>query len=254
MEGVIMAYTWGYIKEATLAKLDMTSDDAIALGYMNRFYIYANEAIGQISGAVKSKLEYINFKVVHKDRLLKYLARKYDIKNFDFLKTDKYNYEDLSENLKNCYNEYYSYTFIGDIVKMPDDYIAFAIGSRAYVTRYHYGMTPQGFIVMENFREIADESYLLYGSKTIQFLEPGLYNIPYEARWCMFSSTTPDDEVLDIPSQICDAIPSYIASQIFKVDDEQKAAIMRNEFEILVSRINDNDDTEPEAIIVGGDW
>lgn len=249
-----MAYTWGYIKEATLAKLDMTSEDAISLGYLNRFYIYANEAIGQISGAVKSKLQYFDFKVVHKDRLLKYLSIKYDIKDFEFLKTNKYNFEDLPDNLKNCYNEYYSYTFIGDTISMPADYIAFATGSRSYVTRYHYGMTPKGFVVMEDFREIADESCLLYGSKTIQFREPGYYNIPYEARWYIFSSTTPDEQILDMPSQICDAIPSYVASQIFKIDDEQKASIMRNEFEILVSRINDNDDTEPEAIVVGGDW
>ena len=36
-------------------------------------------------------------------------------------------------------------------------------------------------------------------------------------------------------------IPSYVASQIWKIDDERKAAIFRNEFEILFARINNSD-------------
>jgi hypothetical protein len=246
-------YTWGYIKEATLAKLDVSNTDAVNLGYMNRFYIYANEAIGQISSAVKAKLAYATFKAVHKERLLKYLSRKYQIIDFTFLHTTPYNVEDLPTKFQACLKEYKSYVFVNDVVKMPDDYIAFSLKSKAYVTRYEYYTNFDRFYIEEN-KTVADNDCLLYGSQSVKFIEPGLYEIPYNARWFIFSSTTPDDLEIPVPSMILDALPSYIASQIFKIDDEQKAAIMRNEFEIFVSRINDNDDSEPESIVIGGDW
>ena len=61
----------------------------------------------------------------------------------------------------------------------------------------------------------------------------------YNARWFDFSETIDDNTELDIPDDILDCIPSYIASQCYKVDDEIKAQLYRNEYELQLSRIND---------------
>ena len=51
-------YTWGYIKEATLAKMDLTVQQAIDMGLINKMPFYANEAVTQITAAVKPKRQY----------------------------------------------------------------------------------------------------------------------------------------------------------------------------------------------------
>ena len=48
-------YSWGYIKDATLAKLDLDQDEANVIGLLNRFKFYANEAMTQICSSIKPK-------------------------------------------------------------------------------------------------------------------------------------------------------------------------------------------------------
>ena len=48
-----MRYTWGYIKEATLMKLDMTEQEAEQFNLLRRFPFYANEALTYICSAIK---------------------------------------------------------------------------------------------------------------------------------------------------------------------------------------------------------
>ena len=38
-------YTWGHVKQAALAKLDLTAEEASDIGLINRFPVYANEAM-----------------------------------------------------------------------------------------------------------------------------------------------------------------------------------------------------------------
>lgn len=69
-----------------------------------------------------------------------------------------------------------------------------------------------------------------------------------------FTPTTQDDVELDIPDDILVCLPSYIASQLFKIDDEQKSSIYRNEYEMALARINENDYATNKVINNGGDW
>ena len=48
-------YTWGYIKDVTLAKLDLTEQEAVTQNLLGRFVYYANEAMTQICSSVKPK-------------------------------------------------------------------------------------------------------------------------------------------------------------------------------------------------------
>ena len=80
------------------------------------------------------------------------------------------------------------------------------------------------------------------------------YFISYNARWYTFNKSLPDDEVIDVPNDILECIPSYIASQLFKIDDEQKSAIYRNEYEMAIARINENDYSTNKVFDGRGDW
>ena len=55
--------TWGYIKQATLAKLDLEPGEAEVQNLLGRFYIFANEAMSQICSSIKPKYTYANFVV-----------------------------------------------------------------------------------------------------------------------------------------------------------------------------------------------
>ena len=63
-----------------------------------------------------------------------------------------------------------------------------------------------------------------------------------------------DDELIDVPDDILDSIPSYIASQCFKIDDEYKSSVFRNEYEMFMARINDTNYQNTRTFFVGGDW
>lgn len=252
-------YTWGYIKEAALAKLDKDVEEAVALGYVNRFYVYANEALAQITAAVRPQIKYAKYKVVDRDKFIEYLQKFYKFNNMNFLYTmNAFNYMDYSEDEQKAYAEYKEFVFIGDDVRLPNDYNAMAVNTQASYHKYEYMYDcNSGYytILRHNKRDDASsEQFVLKGDYFIEFLEPGEYSIPYQATWFTFTSMTPDDTELNIPADIVTAIPSYIAAQVFKIDDEQKAAIMLNEFEVAVARINDNTSSEPQNIVVGGDW
>jgi hypothetical protein len=82
----------------------------------------------------------------------------------------------------------------------------------------------------------------------------GTYLIPYNAKWFKFYDTISDDTLIDVPDDILDCIPSYIASQCYKVDDEYKSSVYRNEYEMFLARIDDTDFKSTFDIQIGGDW
>lgn len=59
-------YTWGYIINNCLHKMNMAEDnekEAISLGFLNMFHIYANEAMTQICSAIKPNHKYFEVEV-----------------------------------------------------------------------------------------------------------------------------------------------------------------------------------------------
>jgi hypothetical protein len=59
---------------------------------------------------------------------------------------------------------------------------------------------------------------------------------------------------LDVPRDILDCLPSYIASQCMKIDDEYKASVYRNEYEIFLARIDNTHYKNVKTIEIEGDW
>lgn len=208
------AYTWGYIKSAALAKLDLLEAEANAQRLIDRFYIYANEVITQVCSTIKPKRTFVQFYITDTTKL-------YD---------------------------------------MPLDFIAFGndVCTMEYYTDgknyYTLETIPENSIVWQVKDTATDEDFEYVGFNKIKFLHQGTYNISYNARWYTFSHSMSDAEVLPIPMDILECIPTYIASQCYKIDDETIAGIYRNEYELLFSRIDDTDYSETKTVHVGGGW
>ena len=194
-------YTWGYIKDASLAKLDLEQDEAVELGLLNRFKFYANEVITQVCSSVKPKRSF--FEVI--------------VNN---------------ENL-------------GKLITMPKDFISFS-DDVSTITTIEYGTT----IVCKT----SDEDLIYKGYNQIQCLKQGIYHVAYNARWIKFDEDTSESLELDVPEDILDCIPSYIAHQCYKIDDEYKSSVYRNEYEMFLARIDDTDFKNTGTIKIEGDW
>lgn len=212
MRGEDNMYTWGYIKDVTLMKLDLDEDEANTLNLMKRFKHYANEAITIICSSVKPKKTFATIVVTKDD--------------------------------------------IGKPITIPDkDFISFGDDVNR-ITQTEYNMT----IV----REATDSDFVHCGYNQIIPYVEGTFAISYNTRWITFlfedynedgvDDGQDDDTELDVPADILECLPSYIASQCMKVDDEYKSATLRNDFELMLARIDDTDFKSNKTFFVGGDW
>ena len=60
-------YTWGYIKDVSLSKLDLDENEATVQNLLSRFPFYANEVITQVCSSVKPKYTFVNFVITTSD-------------------------------------------------------------------------------------------------------------------------------------------------------------------------------------------
>ena len=205
-----MSYDWNYIKNMTLAKMDMSDEEAEVQNLLARFTLYANEAMTQIC-SIKPKYTYHTFEVNDTTTL-------YD---------------------------------------MPDDFISFGDDVN-YVDEYELeGYFAEGPRYRKlSSREAYDEDFTYLGYNQLKFFKPGIYHISYYARWYTFDGSLLDDNTVftGIPNDVLDCLPNYIASQCFKVDDDAKSALFRNEFEMSLARLDNTNYKNTKTFKIGGDW
>ena len=195
-------YEWGYIVEATLAKLGLEEQEADELNLKNKFYIYANEAITQISSSIKPNRTFAEFDITEND--------------------------------------------IGVSKEMPTDFISFGDD---VCTRFYFDEFDDSIL-----SEAYDDDYTYNGYNKVIFWKVGKYRISYNARWYTFTPVLDLSMILPIPADILDCLPSYIASQCLKIDDANTAAVLRNEYEMFLARIDNTDYKRTKSIKIGGDW
>lgn len=194
-------YTWGYLKDVALAKLDLTENEATVQNLLSRFPFYANEVITQVCSAIKPKYTFAKFEI-------------------DF---DK----------------------VGIAQTMPDDFVSFG-------DDVCYELVNNGKFLEKH--QIFDVDFEYYGYNQVIFKHPGNFYISYNARWYTFTKAIDNNEKIDIPNDILDCIPSYIVSQCYKIDDEYKAQVFRNEYELMLSRIDATNYKNTKGILIEGDW
>ena len=203
---VNMAYTWGYIKDVSLAKLDLEENEATVQNLLSRFPFYANEVITQICSSVKPKYTFANFVISDDD--------------------------------------------VGVAKTMPTDFVSFGDDVCFSLVQER---DWQGN-VWSTKNELHDEDFEYLGYNKIVFKKPGNYYISYNATWYIFNKSLQDSEVIDVPNDILECIPSYIASQCYKIDDEYKSSVFRNEYEIMLSRIDNTNFKNTKTLTIGGNW
>lgn len=206
-------YTWGYLKDAILSKLDLEEEEAENMDYLRRFVIYANEAITQICSAVMPKRTFYDFEVHN---------GKYDA-NGELIEAS------------NLYTT----------INMPDDFISFGDDVNTIDEDVGYGTVIK--------REAYDKDFKYIGYNHLICYSLGKYSISYNARWIIFGNQDNETE-LDVPIDVLECIPAYVASQCMKVDDEYKSSVFRNEFEMLLARIDDTNYKSNKTLTIGGDW
>jgi hypothetical protein len=69
--------------------------------------------------------------------------------------------------------------------------------------------------------------------------KPGNYTIYYRAYPQTITASTPDDYVLELDPEVDALVPLYMASQLYKEDDNALATTYRNEFEAGFERLKD---------------
>lgn len=199
-------YTWGYIKDVSLSKLDLEEEEATTQNLLSRFPFYANEVITQVCSTVKPKRDFAKFVITEND--------------------------------------------VMNLHTMPEDFISFG-DDMCFELVEERNWQNDIKIVRQ---EISDDDFAYVGYNKVLFKRAGTYLISYNARWYVFEKDIANNTVLDIPTDILDCIPSYIAHQCYKIDDESKSAVYRNEYEIFFARIDDTNFKQPKTIKIGGDW
>lgn len=198
-------YTWGYLKENVLSKLNLSEEEANQQGFLSNFPYYANEAMTQICSAIKPNHKFFSVEI-----------------------TD--------DNLDT-------------VITLPDDFISFSDDAVRYIAPF----SVIGRLGQE-VREANDNDIEYRGYNQIICKTKGKYDVPYNARWFFFTKELHNAMVIPAPADICDAIPSYIVSQCYKIDDEAKAAVYRNEYEMFLARIDDTTFKTQRTFSIGGGW
>jgi hypothetical protein len=274
-------YTWGYIREAILAKLNQTEAEANAYGFLNRFPIYANEAMTQIC-SIKPQYTFFETEVYNEHTynnletvMLRDARSQWEQDANNIIDPGETGTPDLQpgepgyiEPVAPTYDETYwaeykqekiedfrrEHVLEGDIVRMPENFLAFGDNVNR-VSETYWSRGRQETVIIERVATMND--FRFHGSHSLQFLKAGKYKISYKAYWYKFTNAldVPDNDTdIDVPRDILDAIPSYVAGQCFKIVDEQKAMLFMNEFNIFLSRLDDTDFKQQQDFNTEGNW
>lgn len=91
---------------------------------------------------------------------------------------------------------------------------------------YDLGTSGDQYIVAEKYFQEADKTLVIERNR------PGVYVIHYRAYPQQITLDTPDDYEMSLDPEVAALIPLYMASQLYKDDDNAIATVYRNEFEV----------------------
>lgn len=142
-----------------------------------------------------------------------------------------------------------------------------ANGVKPRITSYEIDVEKEDSVVImpDDFLSFYDVVNYVNGEKnpkityltdrTIKLKDKGNYTIFYNALWKDIDKNDIDkDNELDIDYSVLNCLPSYIASQVLAQDDIQRATILKNEFELLLSRLDTNVLYEQNHYVSEGGW
>lgn len=261
-------FTYGYIREAIMAHIDLDEEEVQAINLLARFHIFANEAMQAICSS-KPLYKYFEAEVVKKyaplvrDGATIRLATKEEIE-WNVEEQGPLEVEFLNSVQTQAYYHERGIYEVFETVSMEDTFIAFA--DKQAWREYEHKPTPQEIFEYEAFgdqrfaprpkfvreRVVVDHDFSYVGRNRIKFYKPGHYQIPGKYLWFRFDSGISDDTEIDMPADILLTIPLYIASVCLQIDNPQRANLKRNEFEAALARCTATDFMELNEI--KGSW
>ena len=177
---------------------------------------------------------------------------KYIIVNDEFWTVNKindsFNWIRLSSVDEITQREYYikkSIYLVGEEIKMPDGFIAFT-NKQTFIVKRPERFSYEDFVNGRDWTTNEAERWepvnynkdiMFVGQNSVKCLKEGEFMIPYKCVWFIFNSAQPDTTEIDIPIDVFNCLPLYIASEVLQIDYAQKAQIKRSEFEMALSRI-----------------
>lgn len=240
---------WSEIKQATLYKLFLGEEEAQQQGYLEKFQYLANECLNFIANGVKPRITSYSFQVENEKDVLKGEGFVYDAINETII--DRHGNEYIYDE-----NKIYLDLLIGKKLKIKNN--VFFEPENIFITNEHILMPDDflSFYDVVNYVNGEKNPKITYlTDKTIKLKEKGNYTIFYNALWKDIDKNDIDrDNELDIDYSVLNCLPSYIASQVLAQDDIQRATILKNEFELLLSRLDTNVLYEQNHYVSEGGW
>ena len=152
---------------------------------------------------------------------------------------------------------FYSNEFLSDAdVPVYEEYIRIKMSDAvddfyqlAPAELYALGNNGNDYIVANNYFQEADKTLVIPRKET------GIFVIHYRAYPQKITLETPDDTVLSLDPEVAALIPLYMASQIYKDDDNAIATVYRNEFEVGREALSQNSIVpKKEKFVTSSGW
>lgn len=146
-------------------------------------------------------------------------------------------YPDYPSNIKNV--ALYPTAFVSDeAVPDNEDFVQYRLDE---ILPDFYQLSP-GDIYYEGNREpkyLAADKYYQEAGKTLVLRRdmPGSYTVYYKKYPQTITIDTPDDYELVLDPEVSALLPLYMASQLYKDDDNSISTVYRNEFEVAFERL-----------------
>jgi hypothetical protein len=216
-------FSYGYLKEAVKAHLDLEEDELEVMNINQRFHIFANEAIQQICYK-RPKYVYFEFEAISEFTPLIYddgvIRAATTTEQLDLSGLTVVSDEETAE----WYNEQGLY-LVGQVISMPDDFLLFA-------EKKAFAWTDS----IDNKQELTKNHFTYVSGSELFVKYAATYQIPYQATWFTFAQDTEEDTVIPMPSDLTLTIPIYVASVCLQQRNLSIAQAKRQEFELAVSR------------------
>jgi hypothetical protein len=224
---MIGQFSYGYLKEAVKAHLDLEEDELEALNINQRFHIFANEAIQQIC-YTKPKQVYFQFTAVNSFTPLVYAD---GILRVATLEEQNWQVHGNPEpifatdiEVADWYNNQHIY-LVGQVISMPSDFLTFATKQAFMWSDYISNKQP---LTNKHVSYLSNNELLVYFAAN--------YLIPYNASWTKFTQDNTEDAIINMPADLLLTIPIYVASVCLQQRNLNMATAKRQEFELAVSR------------------
>lgn len=225
-------YTYGYLKSSILSMMDMSEDEMNQNDLLNKIPFYLNRGMTEICSSIKPYNSHISIYVNSKN-----INKPIDISQFterSFIGFNgRANYVSLLRDFSLLSEQ------IGEDANLAD----FVIHDKNNL----YGNE------LQLMREAHDNDFIQIDYKTIICKKPGYYKISVKLRWWKFEIKEKDETVIDCPEDILDALCLFVASELWSLEDERKGTVMRNKYEMALSRIDDTNYNNTTTFYIEGD-